>query len=309
LGFDGAILDEQIFLKLMEDIGKVGVRGIQFAGCGEPLLNKALPKAIRMAYESDISVALTTNGVLYDRSLIEETLGAITWVRFSVLGCSPETYSLLHQVSPKQYDILLRNIRDAVETRNSRECEATIGVALYLFQENASEAVGFARTLRDIGIDYVQVKCPGYDTRNEYRPERGLGKIYLKELEEIETLSSESFTATVRWDQFEFGEKEQEGAPDLDLPDGCLSLDFMAAVDSDGRVYSCNGHWQDEEYCYGDLHESSFAEIWNSERKQGIVERLRRKVDHGACYSPCRNYSSNKFLWGLTHPPKHVNLI
>jgi len=78
LGFEGVMLEEEIFLKLIDDIGKIGVKGIQFAGCGEPLMNQSLPKAIEMAYERKISVALTTNGILYKKSLIEKTLGAIT---------------------------------------------------------------------------------------------------------------------------------------------------------------------------------------------------------------------------------------
>jgi len=308
-GFDGAILDEKIFLKLIEDIGNVGVKGIQFAGCGEPLFNKNLPKAIRMAHGRNISVALNTNGVIYSRDLVEETLGALTWVRYSILGCSAGTYALLHQVSQKQYDVLLRNIGDAVEIKKKQNYDSTIGVALYFFRECASEIVEFVELLRDVGVDYIQVKCPGYDSRNEFKPEPRLSKIYYNELKTVEGLTNEHFTTIVRWDQFESLDKEYDVTLKMDLPEGCLSLDFMAVVDSDGNVYSCNGHWQDDEYRYGSLHEYSFDEIWNSERKKQIVERLKRTIDHQACYSPCRNFSCNKFLWELTHPPKHVNLI
>ena len=46
----------------------------------------------------------------YKKSLIEKTLRAITWVRYSILGGSPETYSLLHRVNMKQFNILLKTI-------------------------------------------------------------------------------------------------------------------------------------------------------------------------------------------------------
>jgi len=303
LGFEGVMLEEEIFLKLIDDIGKIGVKGIQFAGCGEPLMNQSLPKAIEMAYERKISVALTTNGILYKKNLIEKTLGAITWVRYSILGGSPETYSLLHRVNMKQFNILLKNISDAVEIRRMHKYKATVGIAMFLFRENACEIVEFAKRMKDIGVDYLVVKCPGYDPRNEYKPERGLESIYINELKEIENLSDGGFKAHVRLDQFKGESKRPE------LPQGCLSLDFMGAVDSDGKVYSCNGHWRDDRYCYGDLHKSSFIEIWNSERKKKIVERLKQEVDYKDCYCICRNYSANKFLWDLTHPPQHVNLI
>ena len=88
-----------------------------------------------------------------------------------------------------------------------------------------------------------------------------------------------------------------------------MSLAFQCAIDSDGKVYTCNGHWQDKDFCYGDLHDNSFIDIWYSERKKSIVEKVACKVNYGECYFPCRHYASNVQLWDLTHPPDHAGLI
>jgi sulfatase maturation enzyme AslB (radical SAM superfamily) len=296
-------LEEDIFLRLIDDASKAGVKGIQFAGCGEPLMNKSLPKAIIQAHQKNISVALTTNGVLYGKDLVEKTLGGITWVRYSILGGSPKTYAQLHQVDQRQFNILLKNIEDAGDLRKKHAFSATLGIAMYLFRENAHEIVAFAKRMRDIGMDYFVVKCPGYDSRNTYKPERGLEEVYADELKEVEKLNNNKFKAVVRWDQFA---GETKG---VELPAGCLSVDFMATIDADGRVYCCNGHWRNDQYCYGDLHENSFIEIWNSQRRKSIAKRVKERADHKACYCVCRNCSANRFLWELTHPPEHVNLI
>jgi len=303
LGFQNTILEEDILLKLIDDAGKMDVKGIQFSGCGEPLLNKALPKAIQRAHKKKISVALTTNGVLYTKDLVKKSLEGITWIRYSVLGCSPETYAKLHKVGPSQFDVLMMNIEDALAIRKKNGYKATIGIAMFLFKENVHEVTGFARKMKAMGVDYFAVKCPGYDPRNKYKPERGLEKDYEGTLKEIESLGSDKFKAVVRWDQFR---GESRGC---DLPAGCLSVDFMAVVDSDGNVYCCNGHWGNAEYCYGNLHDKSVIKIWNSKRRKAIAKKVKEKADHSACYCICRNYSVNKFLWDLQHPPEHVNLI
>ena len=302
-GFRNSLLKEEPFLRLINDISQVGVKGIQLAGCGEPLLNKAVPKAIREAGRHNISVALTTNGVLYEQKIIEETLPATTCVRVSILGGTPETYSLLHRAPASQFNKLLRNIREAVRFKKRNAYSATIGIAMFLFRENGPEILDTAKLMRDIGVDYFVVKCPGCDPKNKYRPEKGLEKIFAEELRAVEKLNSSSFHARVRWDQFAGEDKR------ANLPAGCLSLDFMAVVHSDGGVYSCNGHWGEKRYCYGNINASSFIEIWNSEERKRISERLKKSAAHADCYCICRNYSANKLLWDLTHPPLHVDLI
>lgn len=315
LGFDGVSLEEELSLKLIDDSAKVGVKGIQLAGCGEPLFNKTLPKAVQKAHDYKIAVALTTNGVLFNQRLVEQTLHAFTWVRYSVLGYNRETYGQLHRVNPKQFDVLLKNMSDAIEYRKKHKLGANLGVAMYVFHENALGVLEFAKLMKEIGMDYVQVKSAGssfpdndYFGKEMYNRE-GLATVHADHFKEAERLSNENFAVKVRWDQFEFSDKSSAGIEALDLLEGCLSLDFQCVIDSDGKVYTCNGHWGKEEYCYGDLHKNSFIEIWQSERKKSITRDLARKVNYDECYYPCRHYSSNKFLWDLTHPPLHVNLI
>lgn len=306
LGFENVNLEREVFLKLINDASEVGVKGIQLAGCGEPLINKATPDAIRLAHSKGIAIALTTNGMLLSKDVADSVIPYTEWTRVSFLGTDPKSYSFHHKVDEVWFERVLQNLQYAASVKSK---DTTLGMALYVFPENGSNIVEFVKRVRDIGLDYIQIKCSGYDHRNTYSPPRGLAEEFADQLKEAECLSTQSFKVQVRWDQFALGEMESKGEIMFELPEGCLSLDFMAVVDSDGSVISCNGHWREEDYTYGNLNENSFKEIWESDRRISITKRMNKHVEHSECYSPCRNYSCNKLLWDLKNPPEHVNLI
>jgi radical SAM protein with 4Fe4S-binding SPASM domain len=333
-GFDGTNLEEDIFIKLIEDSAKIGVKGIQYAGCGESLTNKSLTKAVSLGKKLGIQQALTTNGVLYIKKKIEETLENITWVRYSVLGFNEKDYGKLHRCNPKQYQVFRNNLYEAALFKSKNNLDTTLGLVMYVFEDNVSSIYQFVKNIKDVGLDYVQIKCAAgnYHNNENYfgdamnRRSELLTK-FKDELAMSEKLSDDNFKCIVRWEQFNYGSIESKGIEAFDLPGGCMSLAFQCAIDSDGKVYTCNGHWQDQDFCYGDLHEKSFIDIWYSDRRRSINNSCARKINYKECYYPCRHLASNKVLWDLsnepnpiqaaktatevaeTNPPKHINLI
>jgi len=55
-------LDTKVFCEKLKQMGLLGVRSIMYAGEGEPLLHKDLPKFVKTTKESGIDVSITTNG-------------------------------------------------------------------------------------------------------------------------------------------------------------------------------------------------------------------------------------------------------
>ena len=126
---------------------------------------------------------------------------------------------------------------------------------------------------------------------------------------ETENLSNENFIVKIRWEQIESSHNELENIPIEDAPKGCLSLAFQCVIDSDGKVYTCNGHWREDKFCYGDLHNESFVKIMNNLKRKKLVEDLGCNVDYKECYYPCRHQASNNVLWDLRNQPNHIGLI
>jgi len=151
-------LDTDIVFKALEDMAGFGVKSIMFAGEGEPLLHKDIARILIKANRCGFDVAMTTNGVIFSRSIAEQCLPNLKWIRFSVDAGTESTYAKVHGAPPADFTRVISAIRDAVEIRNARRLDTTIGMQYLLIPQNAREVTGLARIARSIGVDNLQVK-------------------------------------------------------------------------------------------------------------------------------------------------------
>jgi len=301
LGFKTVFLDRGVMLKLVRDLGRLGVKALCFAGTGEPFLHKATPEAIHEAKKSGLDVAVATNGVLFSRDIAEKTLPDLTWIRFSVLGGGSATYKKYQGAHEGDWERLLKNLAEAVRIKKKRRLGVTIGVVFFVFKGNGVDIVPLARLLKKIGVDYLVIKPVGDYRKNKFLADKDLHLAFGRGLKIAEKLSTKGYLVQVRWDMFQkWGEK----------PYGkCLSLPFMTVIDADGGIYACGGYWQDKRYLYGNLYKHSFKQIWDSPKRKRLSKYMESRVDFKECYNCCRNHSINRFLWSLTQKPAHVNFI
>jgi len=301
LGFKNVFLDRKIMLKLVRDLGRIGVKALCFAGTGEPFMHKATPEVILEAKKSGLDVACATNGVLFTRDIAEKVLGSLTWIRFSILGGSKETYMKLQGAKEQDWDRLLTNLKHTVGIKRKEKLDTAIGIVFFIFKENGHEVLGLAKQMKEIGVDYFVVKPVGDYEKNKYVAQKDLKEEFEKELKAVDGLSSQYFKAQVRWDMFEKWETKPYKK--------CLSLGFMTVIEADGGVYACGGYWQDKRYCYGNLYEKSFPRIWDSPERKELMKYIQERTNFKECYNCCRNHTINKFLWQLHEVPMHVNFI
>lgn len=301
LGFKTLFLDKELMLRLVRQLGEIGVKALCLAGTGEPFLHKDTPSVIHTAKQSGLDVACATNGVFFTEEIAAMILGDLTWIRFSILGGSNATYKKLQGAREGDWDKLLVNLKKAVGIKRKDHLEVTLGVVFFIFKDNGDELVPFVKLMKELGLDYVVVKPVGDYRKNQYLAEKNLKELYTEELKEAEDLSDAHFKAQVRWDMFKEWEKK--------LYQKCLSLPFMAVIEADGGVYACGGYWQDKRYLYGNLHQQSFKEIWDSSRRKQIMKQMEENVNFEECYNCCRNHALNNFLWSLQQKPAHINFI
>lgn len=301
LGFKNIFLERKIMLRLVRQLGRIGVKALCIAGTGEPFLHQATPEVILEAKKSGLDVACATNGILFNEETAKKILPVLTWIRFSVLGGSRQTYQKLQGAKEGDWDKLLKNLKDAVAVKRKRRLGVTLGAVFFIFKENGREVVKLARLMKELGLDYVVVKPVGDYAKNKYVADKNLKDIFEKELKKVECLGDKNFKALVRWDMFQdWGNKPYKK---------CLSLPFMTVIEADGSVYACGGYWQDKRYVYGNLHKQGFKEIWDSPRRKRIMKYMENHVDLRECYNCCRNHSINIFLWNLREKPAHINFI
>lgn len=307
-------MKDDVYLRFMGEIGDYGVKAIVLEGCGEPMLHKKTPEAIKTAVEHGTDVGMLSNGILIKEKDIPTLMDNLTFLRFSVSGGSSESYSKLHNVSLGSWEKIKNVLRKSADYVHKNNAKCTLGVYTLVYNENLDELLGWATEVKEMGLEYILIKPPAPGLNHaKFVDQVPLEKVN-PILDQVEKLADDKFAVMVRRDLFKLqGDCKREY-------ERCLGLPFMCAVDADGSVYSCNWFWGNKEYSYGNLNENTFKEIWESQRKKEIIEKVESPdFDFGNC-GECRQNNLNKWLWEvhegkstLDRPegpdPKHINFI
>lgn len=298
------LLNDDLYFKAIKDCADFGVKALGICGTGEPLLHPRTPEAISYAKGLGLGVSLVTNGVLASKDRMEPHLGNLTFIRFSVSAGSPKRYAVLQGSTEKAYHDMMTNLKDLVEIKRKQNLSTTIGVSYFLFEGADEDLLSFISEVKDIGVDYIQVKPCGDFKKNNYIYNKDVYKKVASVLKEVEKLNSNDFLCQVKYDRFLWTEE----AENAELPAKCWGLLFYTHIGTDGKVYTCGGSWYDEEDCYGSLEHNTLRELWESKRFKDIFER-RSVVDKNFCFTQCRNIIMNAYLMELKSPPAHINFV
>ncbi|MBD3264493.1 MAG: radical SAM protein [Candidatus Omnitrophica bacterium] len=304
LNYEPQVLKERCFRDFVSLASKKGVKSILFSGEGEPLLN---PKAVELtsfARKNSIDVALSTNAVFLDKEKSDKILKNLSWIRVSLNAGSARNYSFIHGAKASDFKKVLENLDTAVKIRNKNNFSCTIGVQFLLIPENLEDIPYLAKSLKRIGVDYLSIKP---FSSHPLSKKKGLpaGFRYSKLLSLIEKTggySGKNFRVIFRLDSMLKLEEEKPY-------NKCLGLPFIAHIDAKGDVYPCNNFVGREEFCFGNICGSSFAKIWEGNRRKRIMRKIENSWDIRGCRRACRLDSINRYLWEFKNPGPHINFI
>lgn len=304
-GHKRSMIPESTLLQIMRDMGAMDIRSCLFAGDGEPLLHPAVPEAIRVGKEAGVDMALNTNAFLLDQKTSELVLPMLVWLRASVMAYSPDIYGRLHGTSPKNLNVVLRNLEQAALIKRKHNLDVTIGLQQVLLPENGHETPKLAAWARDAGLDYYVLKPFSLHGENTYYKD-GVSAISLRDqfrefLLEAESMSTESFSSIIRWNTF-----SDDGIKEYDR---CLGLPFILQIASDSNAYTCCPYFGKEKFSYGDLNSQRLRDVWFSEKAIKLRKDIALNYDISRCMTYCRHHQINKQLWKLRNPPHHINFI
>ena len=295
------MLKKDVLLPNLELMGRKGLKSIIYAGEGEPLVNPDAPEIFNRTKENGIDVAMSTNGALFTRKKAEECLKSLSWVRVSIAGVTDETYEKIHQCQKGDLQKVLKNLEDAVAVKHDQKLETTLGAQLLLLPENKDEVVKLAKMIREIGFDYFTVK-----PFSQHPSSKAKLTVDYSEAEEIRREVCQYET-----DEFKiyFRSKAIENLNIEKQYTSCEGVHFMAYMDAEGDVFPCIVFMGREEFVYGNIHENSFLDIWESERAIRIRNMFDDVFIHKYCRKTCRLDEINKYLYALQYPDGHVNFI
>lgn len=297
-------LKTEVLKDRISEMGSLGLKSIMYAGEGEPLLHKDMLDITLHTEKSGIDVAFTTNGVFLDKDFADAALTSITWVKVSINGATKDTYNKIHRGKSDDLDKVMHNMAYANDVRRSNNYKCTLGMQIMLLPDNYQEVGKLAQRAKDIGMDYLVVKPYSHHPQSnttEYKDIKYDNYLQLKD--ELSQYNDEQFHVVFRINSMKKWDKGEHGYTH------CLALPFWSYIDAGGNVWGCSVYLGDERFLYGNIHEQTFREIWEGEKRRASLEWVKNELDTCNCRVNCRMDEVNKYLWDLKHPSEHVNFI
>jgi len=301
IGYEPNFLDKDIILRDIRQMAGRGLKSVICSGEGEPLLNKNMPDIANGIKACGVDVAMSTNGVLLTEEKSRECLAAFTWIRFSVASMEESSYDKIQRGHPGDLGRVKENLSRAVCVKRDLGLKTTLGVQCLLLPDNMEQLPYMAETLREIGVDYLTVKPYSQHLHSENK--YNINYEEMLELEsKIKEYATEDFSVYFRANamkKMHHGKSYQK----------CYGLGFMTHIDAKGNVWPCVAHIGADGFCYGNINEQTFQEIWEGPVRREVNEKLAAMDINAVCREACRLDEINRYLDELKHPGGHVNFI
>ena len=301
IGYQPVFLDKETILRDIKYMSDRGLKSVICSGEGEPLLNKDMPDIANGIKSCGVDVAMSTNGVLFTKEKLDECLGAFSWVRYSVASIEQDSYDKIQRGSAGDLEKVKENLSAAVRCKKDKKLRTTLGVQCLLLPDNVGQLLYMAKTLKEIGIDYLTIKPYSQHPHSRNRFEIDYEEMLDLE-KQLKEFVTEGFAVYFRASAMKKMHHEK-------CYRQCYGLPFMTHIDAKGNVWPCVAHIGCGDLCYGNINEQPFGQIWEGARRQEITERLNQMDIKKACREACRLDEINKYLDELKHPGLHVNFI
>ena len=308
LGYKSTRIEGERLCALMEEMKVAGVKGVMFAGEGEPLLHRDLARVVQKAGEVGLDTSITTNGTMLDAKFARETLPWLSWVKVSLNAGDEKTYGRVHKGKKGDWGRVWCGVEEMLVERarlGKRKHQCAVGVQAVCLPDNAESLVELVRLADEVGVDYVVVKPYSHQGKSltvRYKDVR-YEKLE-KELREIEKVERKRVRLVVRREAMRSWD-----AKGREYKKCCAVPYFWAYVASDGKVWGCSAHIGDANFLLGDVGEKKFGEIWYSEGRKGLDRYVREGLDIVECRKNCRMEKVNQYLWGVREGVEHQNFI
>ena len=269
-------LSNEILERLLEEVGWGSMEIMPFAG-GEPTL-APIEFLAGLARRHNNYLNFITNGFLFDKSYYRSIADVTARVHFSMHSHRKE---VAERIMPGvSFEVLVRNIADAV--RIAAETGAQILCGLVVMDQNLEELDDYVRFVYDLGVRRVifQKLYPWTKAGAEFGlGRRTAGEIRFHVRRALDTAVELGVFLETNVDDA-FGDPRnqdphssrfdvlQENVAIVDLfnPKFCISTATTVLVEWDGTMIPCCR----DHIVLGNLHQSSFQELWNGEEMRRL---------------------------------------
>lgn len=286
----GEIMPTETLKKVLKDIADWGVKGVCFAGGGEPSLHPDLPKAIDYCAELGLETAIITNGYKWSDELIEAMVKNMRWIGVSVDAGLPETFRETKGVEGLWQTI--DNIAKACVKRINLRSEVGITFKFLIHPLNENEIYLACKIAKETGCDAIHLRPVSFLAYQDKEEQLDVEEIKKQVENAKRDFEDESFSVIPFFANFEKNLKRKiipkcRLTPLLGI---CTPSGWWACINRKGH----KGLWLCE------LDE--IRKFWGSKKHLELLDKINPPKDCGQCtlakyYPYLESYEKDEFFW------------
>ena len=271
-------MDSEHLADLIYFLGHWGVKGICFAGGGEPTLHPDLYSAIKLTQIMGMESSVITNGTIF----INKIASLCRWIGISVDAATPETY--LKGKGRDLFKKVIDNILSYVNT--SKNCD--IAFKFLIFDYNEHEIYEACRLAKQLGVKDFHARPADFHHQGmEDKTNNGSYHIDIvkNQFEKCHELEDENFHVYTVVHKFDIDLKPRKDFSQCYASPCCMQLC------ADGGIYLCPDQRFQEAYKIGDHNDlNGIRDAWGSKKHYDLVF----KTGKANCTTRCTFAPYNK---------------
>lgn len=264
------IMPEEHLIKLCLFLAHWGVKGVCFAGGGEPFINTHLSKVTKMLGEMGVDTAFLTNGTLITKEDVETIVRYSRWIGISIDTSNRESYAQLKNAKEELFDKAIEALERLVHLKKKTGSSLEISYKYLIYPDNANHIYEAALLAKKIGVDYIHIRptageniLGGCDFHLDFPVE-----VIKDQLKEAFELEDENFKV--------FGVRHKFSTT-LNLKrnfNRCLAPPLLINCGADGNVYLCVDHRGKEAFSLGTHYPEpeNILTFWGGENHQSLMK-------------------------------------
>jgi MoaA/NifB/PqqE/SkfB family radical SAM enzyme len=311
---DGKVTKEAFF-DFLTDAAAIGVKGVSFISDGESTVVPWWADAVHHAASVGLKVGAGSNGIRLTKDVLEKALPFLSYLRFNFTGGERHRYSEIMGVSPAMFDVVVQNVRDAMEIVRRDGLMVSVNLQMVLDPCDADQIIPFAEMCAELKPTYGVIKHCADDAAGTLGVDYSKYAALKADLERAEEIGREAgVRITAKWDKIQSEGKRRY--------DRCFGSPFIMQVSGSGLVANCGFHFNErfKKFHMGNITQTRFREIWESPRYMEIMNYLAGDEfnPQTRCGSLCLQDSVNKFLYEYkagrialptTPAPPHIEFV
>ncbi|MCZ7586048.1 MAG: radical SAM protein [Deltaproteobacteria bacterium] len=261
-------IEKDVAFRVIDQAAELGVRSIVLKGGGEPLVYPWIEELLYRIRDAGLPVGIITNGEYVSKHK-RVILDTCSWLRISVDAGTSATHELTHVPSKDgAFERVWEGIRDVGP-------HLYCGIIFVIHPSTFHEMEIAARRAKENGCRYIAFKRVIAD--KEIFDAEAYHSIEANYMSARKHLEDETFRV-IGFKIYNFSE-----GPKKQPYNECKAHHLIGILCANGQLYACCSTRGMADFSFGSVYESSLAEIWTSDRRRKILNRIDQKVCRHIC--------------------------